>query len=165
MRTIIKFNKNTEVKEIEKVIEAVVAKYVVKHDRYSTEKNSQFEITKNDTEYYVEGKRINSHYIDLQLCYDELTDDDVYELIIDTHEIGEFEGYVENTEFYSLVSVKEDKAVVVDDVTFTKTKKNIKRAEQLFSNYDSESFIIADFFIRKENDKLNQLKETYRKIG
>ena len=163
MRTIIKFNKNTKVSEIENVIEAAVSKYVVKNDRYSTEANSQFEIQKNGTEYDVSGKRINSHFIDLQFCYDELVDDNIYELTIDTYNISEFEGYIERTEFSDLVSVNEDKLVVADDKMYSETKQSIKYAEQLFDDSTLESYTTAHDIIKKENDKLHQLREVHKK--
>ncbi|MGM0206418.1 hypothetical protein IGI96_000887 [Enterococcus sp. DIV0421] len=164
MRAIIKFNKNTDVKEIENVIEAAVKKYVVKNDRYSTTANSAFEIEKNGNEYKVVGKRINSHYIDLQLCYDELADDDIYELTIDTYNIFEFEGYVERTEFSDLVTVEEDKALVVDDKEFTETKQSIKYAERLYLEDDAASWETAHTIIDKEQNKLNELKEANKKM-
>lgn len=165
MKAIIKFNKNTEVKEIEKVIEAAVKKYVVKNDRYSTKANSQFEIKKYDSEYDVSGKRINSHFIDLQFGYDELVDDDIFELIIDTQNIAELEGYVDRTEFSSLVTVKEEKELVVDDKMFTETKQSIKHAEKLFGDSTSESWDVANTIIEKEHDKLDQLKKVYKTIA
>lgn len=160
MRAIIKFNKNTDVKEIEKVIEAAVAKYVVKHDRYSTEKNSQFEVTENNGSYYVEGKRINSYLIELQFGYDELANDDIYELIIDTHEIAEFEGYVDRTEFSNLVTVKEDKELVVDDKEAIDAKRSIERAEELFGS-DVESWKVANEIIEEEKEKINRMKKEH----
>lgn len=164
MRTIIKFNKNTDVKEIENVIEAAVKKYVVKNDRYSTPANSHFEITKNGTEYDVSGKRINSHFIDLQFGYDELADDDIYELTIDTHDIQEFEGYVDHTEFSDLVSVQEDKALVADDKEYTETKQSIEHANQLFNDSTAESYELAHTIIQEETKKINQLKKENEKM-
>lgn len=164
MRTIIKFNKNTDVKEIEKVIEAAVKKYVVKNDRYSTEANSQFEVTENSGFYDVEGKRINSHLIELQFGYDELADDDIYELTIDTHNIEEFEGYVDATEFSELVTVKEDKELVADDKEVTAAKESIKHAEKLFDDMTVESADVANEIIAQEEEKIAQLKKENKKM-
>lgn len=168
MKTTIKFNKNTDVAEIENVIAAAIKKYSVRHDRYSTEKNSQFEISKRQIsnthfEYDVTGKRVNGTVVELQLGFDELIDDDVYELMIITHEIAEFEGYIDRTEFSEIVTFKENKALVEDDKTFIETKKNIHHAEQLFADTTTESWDLANSIIDSEKDKIKELKKSYQK--
>lgn len=155
---IIKFNENTTKESIEKVIEAIVAKYIVKHDRYSTETNSQFEIKEMNGSYYIEGKRINSHLIELEFGYEENIDKDIWILTIETSELEDEEVFVDKTEFANLVEIKEDEEVIAQDAEQVAIKKEEKVLDEyLARNFDNQE--VASKIV----DRMNELKETETK--